>query len=138
MVTVNSHYFKQNTCHGQSTCKKTGLRFHISLRGIFSNSISLREMGNMIRVLSYGLQWCLWPFNILTVEGFSQTGLLRHLTNPSSADSNFGNTKAMRVVFFSEWSKFWCKFEKFSKQLRNREFLFSYISAFELVAVNFH
>ena len=30
LVAVNSHYYKEHTCHRQSMCQQTVLRFHIS------------------------------------------------------------------------------------------------------------
>ena len=42
--TANSHNPEQNTCHWQSMCYKTPLRFKISLREIISESDSLRVM----------------------------------------------------------------------------------------------
>ena len=42
--TRNSHNPEQNTCHWQSMCYKTPLRFKISLREIISESDSLRVM----------------------------------------------------------------------------------------------
>ena len=44
--TRNSHNPEQNTCHWQSMCYKTPLRFKISLREIISESESLRVMKN--------------------------------------------------------------------------------------------
>ena len=41
---TNSHIPEQDTCHWQSTCYKTHLRFNISLREIFFKSDSLRVM----------------------------------------------------------------------------------------------
>ena len=42
--TTNSHNNEQDTCYWQSMCYKTNLRFDVSLREIFSKSISLRVM----------------------------------------------------------------------------------------------
>ena len=50
--TRNSHNMEEDTCHWQSMCYKTPLRFHASLSEIFSKSGSLRVMKNMIKVLS--------------------------------------------------------------------------------------
>ena len=43
-VTTNSHNPEQDTCHWQSMCYETSLRFNISLREIFFKSGSLRVM----------------------------------------------------------------------------------------------
>ena len=42
--TTNSHNPEQDTCHWQSMCYETSLRFNISLREIFFKSGSLRVM----------------------------------------------------------------------------------------------
>ena len=42
--TTNSHNPKQDTCHSQSMYYETPLGFKISLREIFSASVSLRVM----------------------------------------------------------------------------------------------
>ena len=42
--TTNSHNPEQDTCHWQSMCYETRLRFNISLREIFSKSGSPRVM----------------------------------------------------------------------------------------------
>ena len=42
--TTNSHNPEQDTCHWQSMCYETRLRFNISLREIFSKSRSPRLM----------------------------------------------------------------------------------------------
>ena len=35
MVAVNPYCYERNTCHRQSMCQQTVLRFHISLRETF-------------------------------------------------------------------------------------------------------
>ena len=42
--TRNSHNPEQDTCHWQSMCYKTTLRFNISLKDMFFKSDSLRVM----------------------------------------------------------------------------------------------
>ena len=41
-VAVNSDYYEENTCHQQSMCKQTVLRFLMSLTDKFSDSICQR------------------------------------------------------------------------------------------------
>ena len=43
-VPVNLPYYEENTCHRQSLCSETILRFHISLRETFSKSFLLIMM----------------------------------------------------------------------------------------------
>ena len=42
--TTNSHNLEEDSCHQQSMCYETLLRFNISLREIFSKSASRRVM----------------------------------------------------------------------------------------------
>ena len=61
----------------------------------------------MIKVLWSIFQQCLGTFTIFLVEGSSETGLFRHLSNHVFRVRNFGNTKAVRVMFFfSKYFKF--------------------------------
>ena len=66
----------------------------------------------------------LGTFTMLLVEGFSQTRPFRHLSNHIFRVGNFANTKAMRVIFFSKYSKFQLDFKKEGKILR-KTFCFS-------------
>ena len=62
---------------------------------------------NMIKLLSWRFEQCLGTFTMLLVEWLSETGHSRHLSN-----NNFGNTKALRVIFFTKDSKFNVDFKK--------------------------
>ena len=55
---------------------------------------------NLIKKLSCRFQQCLSTFTILLVEGSSETGVFRDLSNYVFRVRNFGNTKAVRVIFF--------------------------------------
>ena len=71
---------------------------------------------------------------MLLVQGFSLGGLFKHLSNHRFGVRNFGNTKAMKVIFFSKRLKFQLDFKKAAK---NREKVsFSEIIASELVSLN--
>ena len=70
---TSSLNLEKDTCHWQSMCYETRLRFNISLREIFFKSNSLRVMKNMIKVLSCRFYKSLGPFNMLTVKGCSET-----------------------------------------------------------------
>ena len=61
---------------------------------------------NMIKVLWCKFQQCLGTFTMLLVEGMSETGLFRHLSDHVSGVRNFGKSKSMRVIFFSKYLKF--------------------------------
>ena len=63
--------------------------------------------------------WCrfeprLGTFIMLLVEGFSETGLFRHLPSHVFRVGNFGNTKDLRVIFF------FSKSSKFNSHFKNR------------------
>ena len=54
----------------------------------------------MLKVLWLRSEQCLGPYTMLLFEGSSEIGLFRHLSNNIFAIGNFGNTLAMRVIFF--------------------------------------
>ena len=80
------------------------------------------------------LEQCLGTFTMLLLEGFSETGLFRHLSNHVFRVRNFGNTKAVRVNFFPKCSKLNLDFKNEAKNLE-KSFL-SQIIAFELESLN--
>ena len=73
---------------------------------------------NMIKVMWWRFQNCLGMFTILLVEASSDTGLFRHLSNYVFRIRNFGNTKAVRVIFFFKIFNIEFRFEKVSEKLR--------------------
>ena len=68
---------------------------------------------NVIKVLWWRIQQCLRTFAVLFVEVSSETGLFRHWSNNVLRVRNFGNTKAVRVMFF------FSKYSKFNLNLKN-------------------
>ena len=54
----------------------------------------------MIKGLLCRFQQCFGAFTMLLVEGSSETGLFRHLSNDVFGVRNFENTKAVRVISF--------------------------------------
>ena len=78
---------------------------------------------NMIKSLWCSFQKCLFTFTMLLVEGTFEIGVFRHLSNHVLGVGNFGNTKAVRVIFFFKIFKIWPKFQKCWKNLR-KSFLF--------------
>ena len=52
------------------------------------------------------------------VEGSSETGLLRHLSDHIFGVRNFGKSKSMKVIFFIKMLKINPRFQKCSKKLR--------------------
>ena len=78
----------------------------------------------MVKVLSCRLQQCLGTFTILLVEGSSETGIFNHLSNDVYRVRNFGNTKAMRVIFLLKMFKIQSRFQKCSEKVGNFSLLF--------------
>ena len=78
---------------------------------------------NMIKRLPYQFVQCLGTFTMLLVEGSSETGLFRHLSDYFFRVRKFGNTKSVRVIFFLKISKISCRFQTCSKKLI-KSFLF--------------
>ena len=54
----------------------------------------------MIKVMLCRFEQCFDTFTMLIVEKYSEMGLFRHLSNDVFRVRNFGNTKAMRAMFF--------------------------------------
>ena len=79
--TTNSHIPEQDTCHWQSTCYETHLRFNISLTEIFVKSSYLRVIEYMMKVLSCIFEKSLGSINMLIVKGFSKTMFFREWSN---------------------------------------------------------
>ena len=78
---------------------------------------------NMINMLWCRFQQCLATFTILLVEGSSQTGLFRHSCNHFVGVLNFGNGKAIRVIFFFKPLKFNLDFKNVAEN-REKSFCF--------------
>ena len=53
----------------------------------------------MIKVMSCRFEQSFDMFTMFLVEEFSETGLFRHLSNHVFEVRNFGNKKAVRVIF---------------------------------------
>ena len=78
----------------------------MSITETFSNSIDLgvineSDKGDLMQIWTV-----LGHVYHLLVKRFSKTGLFRYLSNGNFRVCNFGNTKALRVIFFSKSSKF--------------------------------
>ena len=70
----------------------------------------------MIKVLWSIFQQCFYTFTILLAKGSSETGLFRHLSKHVFRVRNFGNTKAVRVMSYSKYSKFNLDFRNAAKK----------------------
>ena len=72
----------------------------------------------MIKTMWWRCEPCLGTFTMLLVEASSETGLFRHLSNHVFRVRNFGNTKAVRIIFCSKMFKIESRFQKCSQKLR--------------------
>ena len=72
---------------------------------------------------------------MLLVDGSSETGLLRHISDDVFGGRNFGNTKSMRAIFFMKYLNFFSRFQKCRKKVR-KGFFVSDIIPSELVSLN--
>ena len=90
---------------------------------------------NIIKMLPCRFQQCLGKFSMLLVEGFSETGLFRHLSDYVFGVRKFVNTKSMSVILFFKIFIINCGFQKCSKKIEQKVFV-SAIIASELVSLN--
>ena len=88
----------------------------------------------MVNTLSLRFQQCLGQFSILLVEGLSETGRFRQLSNHIFGVRNFGNISAMRVNFFKRIPNL-IYISKIQKTFP-KNFLVFEVIAYELVALN--
>ena len=72
---------------------------------------------------------------MLLVEESSQTGLFRHLSNHVFGVRNFGNKKAIRVIFFFHDNENFSMISKMQQKIKKKVFLFEIIAS-ELVSLN--
>ena len=79
---------------------------------------------NLIRVLWCRFHQCLCMFTMLVVEGSSETGRFKYLSEHVFGVRNFGNTKSMRMIFFFKILKIYCKYQKCSKKFRKKKINF--------------
>ena len=79
--------------------------WHVNKRDFFKFNWPLQYSMNMIKMLWCRFQQCLGTFTMLFVEGSSEKTLFRHLSDYVFRVRNFGNTKAMRVIFLSKMFK---------------------------------
>ena len=70
---------------------------------------------NMIKMVWCKFQQCLGTSAMLLVEGSSETGSFRHLSNLVFGVDNFENTKTKGVIFFSKCLKFKLDFKNAAK-----------------------
>ena len=77
----------------------------MSLRVNFPTQLPSQWSTNMVKLQALRLNQCFGPFTMSLVEGSSQTGACRRLSNHVFGVRNFENTEAMSVIFFWKCSK---------------------------------
>ena len=115
---TSSLNLEKDTCHWQSMCYETRLRFNISLREIFFKSNSLRVMKNMMKVLSCRFYKSLGPFNMLTVKGVSETVFFKEWSNQVFHSLEFPKESSYDNHLFFKMFKIRYRFQKLNKKIR--------------------
>ena len=77
----------------------------------------------MVKVVSFSFEKIFGPLTMLLVQGSSETGVFRHLSNKSFGFRKFEKTSAMRIIFFLKMFKIEYKFRKWKKTW-GKDFLF--------------
>ena len=72
----------------------------------------------MVRVLSFSFEQYFSAFTMLLVEGSSETGFLRHLSNDVFWTLKFKNTSGRSVILFKKCSKLNLNLENAKKKLQ--------------------
>ena len=89
---------------------------------------------NMIKKLRCRFQQCFCTSAMVLVQGSSETRLFSDLSNHNFGVCNFGNTKAMSVIFFKKCLKF--KIISKMEQKSEKKFFVCEIILSELVSLN--
>ena len=87
-------------------CSQTVLRFCISPREIFSNSIAFTLINRYAKAAVIQISSVFGPFIMLLFEGSSEGDFLDIYLTTFFRVRNFQKRSAMRVIFFSKYSKF--------------------------------
>ena len=96
----------------------------MSIRETFSNSINLAVINEYDKGAVLSISTCLVTFTMLLVEGMSETGLFRHLSDHVSGVGNFGKSKSNRVVFFFRISKILLQLSEFQQKIPKKFYFF--------------
>ena len=91
---------------GSQCVKKQSQNLACQQERPFRTHIPCQWPMKMITVLWCRFQQCLGTFIMLLLEGSSETGIFRHLSDYVFAVRNFENTISMKVIFFFKISKF--------------------------------
>ena len=119
LVALNTHFYWQRILVIGSECvNKQSQDFRYGYDRIFWTEVFSEWWKNMTKLPPCIFEWCLWPFNMMTVHKCSGTGLFSHLSIALFAVYNFGNTSAVRLIFSFKMFKIWCRFQKYRKKIR--------------------
>ena len=90
---------------------------------LFSTQLTWKWPMNMTKMLWGRFEQCLGTFTMLLVEGSSERGLFRHLSNHVFGVRHFRNAKSMRIIFWWEIFKISCRLQQCTKKF-TKSFLF--------------
>ena len=111
--TTNSHNPEQDNCHWQSMCYEKPLRFNISLREIFSKSLSPRGDEKIWWKCSHADFTRVWnPLTCWLLKGVLKWCILESGLTTFFTLFNLRNKVAMAIIFFSKMFKIWFRFQK--------------------------
>ena len=86
---------------------------------------------NMVKVLSFSFKQCFNLFTMLLVEGSSEMGHFRHLSNQVFRSLKFKNTSAMSAILFLKMFKTESKFTNSKKKKKIAENVFCFWDNFQ-------
>ena len=105
MAAVNCPYYKGNNCHGQSMRQETVSRLCVSVREIFSDPITFRDINKYAKRAAVQISTVLvQPDHAGCESVLSNRIFLDIYLNTFFGVRNFGNKSAMR--FFFLWKMF--------------------------------
>ena len=96
-------------------CQQAVPRLPCQLETLFSTQLTWQGSVNLIKVLRCRFQQRFSTFSMLLVEGFSERGLFRHLSDYGFRVRNLEIKKLWGSSFFSKCSKFILIFKKAAK-----------------------
>ena len=103
---TNSCNPEQDTCHWHSICYQATLRFHISLRQVYSKPGSLGVTKKQVKLLSRTFSKSLAPFGVFDCsKGILKRCFLESELTKSLTVCNFRNKVGMTTIFFFKMFK---------------------------------
>ena len=79
---------------------------HITKRQFFPTQLPSQWSMNMVKVVRFRFQQCWLPLTFCFTKGFMKRDFLEIWLTTFYVARNFGNTSALRMIFFSKCSKF--------------------------------